>query len=110
MIFVVKPIEVSLNQSRPFAIQVLANRLGNESITFLQMPPEKEPLLFLAALPQSSDVKLLFANQINLSPLSQTLYISKSDVFDDLSGDVKQKLIIVATGELGHHHMVAFRL
>jgi len=109
MIFIVKPIEISLQQSKSFTVEIMMDLLPNETICFVQMDPDKQPLLFFAALPGSNTPHVTFAPNLAKPLAENVLYIMPTKFFDALSDKEKQKMIVVRTGQLGYHPMVAVR-
>lgn len=109
MIFIVKPIEISLQQSKSFTVQMMMALLPNETICFVAMHPSEEPLLFFAALPSSNTPKTIFSQTIPKIPAANILYIMPTKIFDALPDEEKQKLAVIQTGQLGYHSMVALR-
>lgn len=110
MIFVVKPIEVSLQQSKSFTVPVMMALNPNETIGFLQMKPAEEPLLFFAALPNATVMPpIIFLSTLDEQTTTPMLYITPMKYFDALPENEKQKLTIVQTGQLGYHTVIAFR-
>lgn len=110
MIFIVKPIEVSLQQSKSFTLPVMMALNPNESIGFLQMTPTKEPLLFFAALPNNTKMPpIIFLSTLDEQTRTPMLYITSMKFFDALSENEKEKFTTVQTGQLGHHAVIAFR-
>ncbi|MCD6046885.1 MAG: hypothetical protein K0S08_532 [Gammaproteobacteria bacterium] len=105
IIFVVKPIEISLNRVRPFVNHVMQNLPANSTVTFYKVHPDAEPIEFLSSLRQP--VTIDFTEALN-NP--KTLYITEAKTFDDLPNEQKQNLKLILREKLGHKEMVVFSL
>jgi 4-amino-4-deoxy-L-arabinose transferase-like glycosyltransferase len=105
IIFVVKPIEISLNRVRPFVNHVVQILPANSTITFYKVRLNAEPVQFLSSLRQP--VAIYFTDTLNDS---RTIYITEAETFDDMPNEQKQKLKIILREKLGHKEMAVFQL
>lgn len=105
MIFVVKPIELSLERIKPFVTHVMQNLPAHGTITFFKEKPDEEPILFLSGLRES--IPIYFSETLTNK---QTLYITMTETFDHLTPEEKQNVQVVLQEKLGHKEMVVFKI
>ena len=108
IIFVVQPIEVSLDRIQPFVNHVLPLIPSNHSVVFFQLGQDAEPIQFLSALPMKNPPQILFAQQLDTQHPGKYLYLTKASTFDALSDDMKNNVNVVLREKLGHREMVVF--
>lgn len=106
----IEPIELSLNKSRDFVMQIEKNRLQDHArLFFYKEKPDNLPIKYLINM-QDLSVNPIFLSQTQeLLTISQPAYIVTSqNYFAGLPYALKKDLQIIAENKLGHVPVVVF--
>ncbi|MBP9726367.1 MAG: hypothetical protein KBD83_02725 [Gammaproteobacteria bacterium] len=108
LVFVITPIEVSLNRAKPFVSQLLQQLPTNKELVLFKMNPDGVAIqLMLVANPATAPI---FARSIHWKHDKHYWFLTSQDTFDSRNDAFKQRVEIVQTGKLGHKSMIVFQL
>lgn len=105
LVFIIQPVNVSMNRVTPFVQQVLQQLPEHSQLAFYQMDRDSEAIQWMLAAPAS--FQPLFIE--NLAVSHSVWLLTTQNLFDQLPQASKDQFTVVQTGYLGHRPMVVFR-
>ncbi len=108
LVFVISPVNVSLNRVEPFVKHVLSQLPADQPMVFFDMDPDGEALQFVLA----ADLPTLplFVHSLAGVQVQHAWFITTDAVFAAQSVEFKNNVIMVDKGRLGHRKVVVFCL
>lgn len=109
-IFMIEPINVSLNRVKPFAEQVMSNRVATQTVIFYKIEPDAEAIKLMVALDQPLKPEFIQTEQALFDVKTPAIFIAKKEDFDALPKTVTSRLKVLVEGKIGHKPCVAFEV
>lgn len=108
IVFVISPVEISLNRVQPFVTQLLSQLPSDHRIAFYKMDPDGEAIQFMLA----ADLKEApaFVNALDGPAAKSQWFITPQTLYSGFDETLKNKLTIIQQGRLGHRAVVVFAL
>ncbi len=108
LVFVITPIEVSLNKAKPFVSQLLQQLPMNKELVLFKMNPDGVSIQYMLAANPETVPK--FASIIHWRHDQNHWFLTSQETFNLQNDSFKQRVEIIQAGKLGHQTMVVFQL
>lgn len=108
-IFIVEPVQLSMNKSRDFVATIEKQRLhDNLRLAFYREQPDSLPIKYLINM-TSNDKPLFIQNQKELAHFSEPAYfVASESYYEELPQRIRNKFSVIAKDTLGHVKVVVF--
>lgn len=106
IVFILTPIQASLNKAKPFVTQLLQQLPENKKLVFYQMKPDGCAIQVL--LHANFQTLPEFAQTINWENDDNNYFLSSQRTFSQQSDNFKHHVKIIQKAKLGHQPMVVF--
>ena len=108
LVFVITPIQVSLNKAKPFVSQLLQQLPTNKQLALFKMNPDGAAIQFILAANSAFTPK--FSQAIHWKRDQNYWFLTSQKTFDLHNDAFKRRVEVIQTGRLGHQTMVVFQL
>ncbi len=108
LVFIITPIEVSLNRAQPFVSRLLQQLPINKELVLFKVNPDGVAIQFMLAANPTTPPK--FVSVIHWRHDQNRWFLTSQEIFDVQNDTFKQHVAIIQTGKLGHKSMIVFQL
>lgn len=108
LVFIVTPVQASLNRAQPFVTQLLQQISTDETLTLFRMNPDGAAIQFMLTANPTHSPK--FVKNIDWQHDQTVWFLTSQSTFDKQSNSFKNRVDIIQSGKLGHQSMVVFRI
>lgn len=107
-VFIIQPIDIHFNAAKSFVQQTENYRQPNKLLVFYQIGPDGEDIKYMVAADKPIQPEFIQQATDILKINTPAVFVAKQTNFDALPADIKNQLIILFSGRLGHQPCVVF--